>query len=99
MKDWIELARLLEKSAKALRKASQCFSSIAKVDRTLLCEKEFSIRCWKCLDDAGIETLEDLAEKSENDLMAIRYFRMTMLVEVRNYLRKNGLTLKGDSTQ
>lgn len=94
MRDWIELAKLLEGAAKVLREASRCFSSFSLQEP--LCKASFSGMCWNSLRRGKIEDLGSLIEKSEDDLLSLKNFGLKSLEEVREYLRKRGLHLKGD---
>ncbi len=52
---------------------------------------ELSVRSFNCLKRAGISTVEDLANKSESDMMKVRNLGKKSLDEVTNKLRSLGL--------
>ena len=52
---------------------------------------ELSVRSFNCLKRAGISTVEDLANKSEEDMMKVRNLGKKSLDEVTNKLRSLGL--------
>ena len=54
-------------------------------------ELELSVRSYNCLKRAGITTVEDLANKSESDMMKVRNLGKKSLDEVTNKLRSLGL--------
>ena len=54
-------------------------------------ELELSVRSYNCLKRAGISTVEDLANKSESDMMKVRNLGKKSLEEVTNKLHNLGL--------
>lgn len=56
---------------------------------------ELSVRARKCLQRLNISTIGALISRTETDLMAIRNFGMTSLVEIKSRLSDIGLTLAG----
>ena len=57
-------------------------------------ELDLSVRSYNCLKRAGINTVEDLTNKSEEDMMKVRNLGRKSLVEVINKLIGLGLYLK-----
>lgn len=57
-------------------------------------ELDLSVRSYNCLKRAGINTVEDLTNKSEEDMMKIRNLGRKSLEEVINKLNGLGLYLK-----
>ena len=57
-------------------------------------ELELSVRSYNCLKRAGINTVEDLTNKSEEDMMKVRNLGRKSLEEVINKLNGLGLYLK-----
>ena len=55
---------------------------------------ELSVRSFNCLKRASINTVEELTQRSEEDLMKVRNLGMKSLVEVKNKLAELGLSLK-----
>lgn len=58
-----------------------------------IAELRFSVRASNCLDFADLKTVRDLVQKNEDQLMEIRNFGETTLVEVRQILGELGLHL------
>ena len=55
---------------------------------------ELSVRSFNCLKRASINTVEELTQRSEGDMMKVRNLGMKSLVEVKNKLAELGLSLK-----
>ena len=64
----------------------------AKLDRSVAA-LELSVRAGNCLEAAKITTLGELVKMTEADLLELRSFGMTSLVEVKEKLAKVGLSL------
>ena len=62
-----------------------------KVLETSIEELELSVRSFNCLKRAGIATVEDLTNKSENDMMKVRNLGKKSLDEVTAKLHSLGL--------
>ena len=62
-----------------------------KVLETSIEELELSVRSFNCLKRAGISTVEDLTNRSENDMMKVRNLGKKSLDEVTNKLHSLGL--------
>ena len=58
-----------------------------------LAELELSVRATNCLESEGITTVRDLVSKNEDELLQVRNFGDTTLVEVRERLQQHGLRL------
>ena len=54
-------------------------------------ELELSVRSFNCLKRAGISTVEDLTNKSENEMMKVRNLGKKSLEEVTEKLHSLGL--------
>jgi len=57
-------------------------------------ELDLSVRSYNCLKRAGINTVEDLAAKTEDDMMKVRNLGRKSLEEVLNKMVDLGLTLR-----
>ena len=57
---------------------------------------DFSVRAYNCLKRAGVHTLQDLVNKSENDMMKIRNLGKKSLKEVLDKIKELGLDLRDD---
>lgn len=57
-------------------------------------ELDLSVRSYNCLKRAGINTVEDLTKRSEEDMMKVRNLGKKSLEEVRNKLNSLGLDFK-----
>lgn len=57
-------------------------------------ELDLSVRSYNCLKRAGINTVEELANKSEDDMMKVRNLGKKSLDEVKAKLEELGLSLR-----
>jgi DNA-directed RNA polymerase subunit alpha len=64
--------------------------------RMTIDELDLSVRSFNCLKRAGIDTVEDLIKKSEEDMMKVRNLGRKSLDEVIGKIASLGLTLKKD---
>ena len=67
-----------------------------KALETTIEDLDFSVRAYNCLKRAGIHTLQDLVNKSENDMMKIRNLGKKSLKEVLDKVRELGLLLRDE---
>ena len=67
-----------------------------KVLETSIEELELSVRSFNCLKRAGIATVEDLANKSQEDMMKVRNLGKKSLDEVTNKLIALGLNFTSE---
>ena len=65
-----------------------------KVLETSIEELELSVRSFNCLKRAGISTVEDLTQRSENDMMKVRNLGKKSLDEVIAKLHSLGLNFR-----
>ena len=70
-------------------------SSEQKAPDARIEELDFSVRTYNCLKKANVQTIADLVQTTEEDLMNIRNFGRKSLLEVRDKLRQFGLHLAG----
>ena len=61
---------------------------------TLIEDLDFSVRSYNCLKRAGINNVEDLTKKTEDDMLKVRNLGHKSLDEVINKLRSLGLDLR-----
>ena len=59
-------------------------------------ELDLSVRSFNCLKRAGINTVEDLINKSEDDMMKVRNLGRKSLEEVMYKLNSLGFNLRKD---
>ena len=59
-------------------------------------ELDFSVRSFNCLKRARIDTVEDLINRTEDDMMKVRNLGRKSLEEVINKLESLGLRLRDD---
>ncbi|KGX85355.1 DNA-directed RNA polymerase subunit alpha [Pontibacillus litoralis] len=59
-------------------------------------ELDLSVRSYNCLKRAGINTVQELAQKSEEDMMKVRNLGRKSLEEVKHKLDELGLGLRKD---
>ncbi|MFI3114726.1 MAG: DNA-directed RNA polymerase subunit alpha [Clostridia bacterium] len=67
-----------------------------KVLETTIEELDLSVRSFNCLKRAGINTVDDLVNTSEDDMMKVRNLGRKSLEEVIQKLEAMGLTLSAD---
>lgn len=65
-----------------------------KVGELSLEDLGLSVRPYNCLKRAGINTVEELLAKSDNDITSVRNFGRKSLDEIKEKLTKFGLSLK-----
>ena len=71
-------------------------SESGKVLETTIEELDLSVRSFNCLKRAGINTVEDLISKTEEDMMKVRNLGRKSLEEVIAKLASLGLSLRSD---
>ncbi|MCX8002943.1 MAG: DNA-directed RNA polymerase subunit alpha [Anoxybacillus mongoliensis] len=59
-------------------------------------ELDLSVRSYNCLKRAGINTVQELAQKTEEDMMKVRNLGRKSLEEVKAKLEELGLSLRKD---
>ena len=59
-------------------------------------ELEFSVRAYNCLKRANINTLQDLTQKSETEMMKIRNLGKKSLKEVIDKVKELGFTFRNE---
>ncbi|MCK4313056.1 MAG: DNA-directed RNA polymerase subunit alpha, partial [Candidatus Cloacimonetes bacterium] len=69
---------------------------LEKILFTNVNELELSVRCSNCLSAAKIETIGELVEKSENEMLKYRNFGKKSLEEINVLLAKYDLSLGTD---
>lgn len=70
---------------------------VSEHDKTLdspIEDLELSVRSYNCLKREGVNTVQQLVEKSENDLVKIRNFGAKSIEEVKDKLAQLGFSLK-----
>ena len=55
---------------------------------------DLSVRSYNCLKRAGIKTVEELTQKSEDDMIRVRNLGKKSLKEVKDKLAEMGLSFK-----
>jgi DNA-directed RNA polymerase subunit alpha len=83
-------------AAQSSRAGEQPAAKGSGYDDTPIEELELGVRSYNCLKREGIETVGDLVNKSEQELMCIPNFGRKSIEEVRERLEKNNLKLKGE---
>jgi DNA-directed RNA polymerase subunit alpha len=56
-------------------------------------ELELSVRSYNCLKNANIQTIRELVQKSENEMLKTKNFGRKSLNEIKEILTKMGLSL------
>ena len=59
-------------------------------------DMEFSVRAYNCLKRSGINTMQDLVNRKESDMMKIRNLGKKSLKEVLDKVKAMGLSFKND---
>ena len=67
-----------------------------KVLETTIEEMELSVRSYNCLKRAGINTVQDLTQKSREDMLKVRNLGLKSLEEVINKLKDLGFDLRAE---
>lgn len=67
-----------------------------KALETAIEDLDFSVRAYNCLKRAGIHTLQDLVNKTDDEVMKIRNLGKKSLKEVLDKVKELDLTLKND---
>ena len=62
-------------------------------------ELDLSVRSYNCLKRAGINAVEELIKKTEEDMMKVRNLGKKSLAEVKSNLAEHGLTLRPSDDQ
>ncbi len=67
-----------------------------KALETSIDDMEFSVRAYNCLKRSGINTMQDLVNRKESDMMKIRNLGKKSLKEVLDKVRQMGLSFRND---
>src|SRR5699024_1325580 len=59
-------------------------------------ELDLSVRSYNCLKRAGINTVQELSTKSEEDMMKVRNLGRKSLDEIKSKMDELGLELRSD---
>ena len=78
---------------------SQTDTSKDKVMEMTIEELDLSVRSYNCLKRAGVNTVEDLAGKTEEDMMRVRNLGKKSLEEVLNKMESLGLKLRKEEDE
>jgi DNA-directed RNA polymerase subunit alpha len=92
----IESLSVASDGAAELAAAATAGPSADGMEEILIEELELGVRSYNCLKRAGIQTIGDLVQKSENELSAIPNFGRKSIEEVKETLRVRGLGLRDD---
>ena len=88
---FIDLSEIADKADVMVEKEE---SETAKVLEMNIDELELSVRSYNCLKRAGINTVEELTNKTSEDMMKVRNLGRKSLEEVLAKLKELGLQLK-----
>jgi len=92
LRDHMNLLIAFEKEPEILEeKEDREFERIRKLLFTRVDELELSVRASNCLETAKIQTIGDLVQKSEKDMLEYRNFGKKSLQELKDILGKMGL--------
>ena len=67
-----------------------------KILETSIDDLELSVRAYNCLKRAAINNVQDLVNKSENEMMKIRNLGRKSLKEVMDKIKDMGLSFRND---
>ena len=67
-----------------------------KILETSIDDLDLSVRAYNCLKRAGILTLKNLVDKSENEMMKIRNLGKKSLKEVFDKVKDMGLSFRSE---
>ena len=67
-----------------------------KALETSIDDMEFSVRAYSCLKRSGINTMQDLVNRKESDMMKIRNLGKKSLKEVLDKVKEMGLSFRDD---
>lgn len=67
-----------------------------KALETSIDDMEFSVRAYNCLKRSGINTMQDLVNRKESDMMEIRNLGKKSLKEVLDKVKEMGLSFRDD---
>ena len=67
-----------------------------KALETSIDDMEFSVRAYNCLKKSGINTMQDLVNRKESDMMKIRNLGKKSLKEVLDKVKEMGLSFRDD---
>ena len=68
-----------------------------KALETSIDDMEFSVRAYNCLKRSGINTMQDLVNRKESDMMKIRNLGKKSLKEVLDKVKEMGLSFRDDN--
>ncbi len=91
---------LSENGENAVVMADKEESQSSQVLEMSIDELELSVRSYNCLKRAGINTVQELCDKTEDEMMKVRNLGKKSLDEVHEKLKELGLGFKssGEST-
>ena len=69
---------------------------VSKILEMTIEELDLSVRSFNCLKRAGINTVQDLTEKTEDEMMKVRNLGRKSLDEVINKLADLGFSLRSE---
>ena len=75
--------------------AKQEDSKLKKLE-TSIDDLDFSVRAYNCLKRSGINTMQDLVNRKESDMMKIRNLGKKSLKEVLDKVKEMGLSFRDD---
>jgi DNA-directed RNA polymerase subunit alpha len=85
-----EEAVVAPRTEEAAEEVSETAAMAEKLDKSIE-ELELSVRSFNCLEAAGIKTIRDLVQKSENEMLKYRNFGRKSLTEIKNILKAMNL--------
>lgn len=84
----------LQDAADSLRRVIMKAEAQRGTQGTPIEELGLSVRAWRCLDRAGIATIEELLKKTPNEVKKIRNLGAQAFLEITDALEKKGMELR-----
>jgi len=79
----------------AIRKPNDLHTEVnPPVNFLTINDAELSVRAWNCLKNAGIETINDLAQKTEREVLQMKHMGRKTLNELKKVLVEHGMSFK-----
>lgn len=100
MSHYLDIALILEEVVGVLREVDKLLGGLPvgiSDIHVLPYYEQLSVRGRKCLMRAGIETVSELCGKTEDDLLDTKNAGKTTVEEIRTFLGRNNLYLRGEA--
>jgi DNA-directed RNA polymerase subunit alpha len=94
IKDHMSIFINFEEQPEVVEESQESYNDprVEHLDRSVE-ELELSVRSYNCLKNANIQTIRELVQKSENEMLKTKNFGRKSLNEIKEILNKMGLSL------